>query len=87
MLSAAGNELLHNHTPCERCGFATRYKQWPIRCRCNQHSAEWKRMMARACVTRVVEPIWAEQEQKNAALPVPTGPPLALAPRYANGKP
>jgi len=27
----------HVHSPCPRCGYATRFKQWPIRCLCNRH--------------------------------------------------
>ena len=27
----------HVHHPCPRCGFATRYKQWPIGCLCNKY--------------------------------------------------
>jgi hypothetical protein len=26
----------HVHRPCPRCGYATRYKQWPIGCLCNK---------------------------------------------------
>jgi hypothetical protein len=35
----------------------------------------------------LVEEIWAEQEQKNAALPIPSGPPLRIADQYAAGRP
>jgi hypothetical protein len=34
-----------------------------------------------------VEEIWAEQEQTNAALPIPSGPPLRIADQYADGRP
>ncbi len=26
----------HVHHPCPRCGYGTRYRQFPIRCACNQ---------------------------------------------------
>ena len=86
MLSVSGNDLPHLHTPCPRCGYTTRYKQWPVRCLCNQ-DIWWRQMMANAYHERVIAPILAEQEQQNAALLVPTGPPLSLAPRYAAGRP
>ena len=33
-----------------------------------------------------IEEIHAEQEQKNAALPIPSGLPLRIADRYAAGR-
>jgi hypothetical protein len=41
----------------------------------------------RAAARKYIKEIWAEQEQKNAALPVPSGPPLRVADRYATGRP
>lgn len=34
-----------------------------------------------------IKAIQAEQEQKNADLPIPSGPPLRIADRYAAGRP
>ena len=45
MLSASGSDLRHLHTTCPRCGFATRFKQFPLRCACIQDE-EWRQMMA-----------------------------------------
>jgi hypothetical protein len=38
-------------------------------------------------LAKYIEEIWAEQEQKNAALRVPSGPPLRVAARYATERP
>jgi hypothetical protein len=42
--------------------------------RANQEAAEY------------IKEIQAEQEQKNAALPIPSGPPLRIADQYAAGR-
>ena len=38
-------------------------------------------------LAKYIEEIWAEQEQKDAALRVPSGLPLQLGSRYAAGRP
>jgi ribosomal protein L37E len=80
-VSVWGTTHPHLHHPCQRCGYATRFKQWPTPCLCT-HGQPMKNVH--------VEEIWAEQEQKNAALRtrVPTNvPPLRIADRYAAGRP
>ena len=57
-VSIHGTVHPHLHSPCPRCGYATRFKQWPTPCLC-AHPHPMKS-------TYVIE-IWAEQEQKNAA--------------------
>jgi len=78
-VSISGNTW-HVHAPCLRCGYGTRYKQWPIRCQCPS-------MSAGRSTSPLVAEIWAEQEQKNAALPIPSGPHLRIADRYPAGRP
>jgi hypothetical protein len=72
----------HLHSPCPRCGYATRYKQWPTRCACS--GAE--RQKATSTPPHVIE-IWAEQETLNAGREWPAGPALRVASRYAAGRP
>lgn len=36
VISVNGNTD-HVHHACPRCGYATRYKQYPIRCLCNRY--------------------------------------------------
>ena len=57
----------HHHALCDTCGQPTRFKQWPIRCECPTMSAGRSTRASR----EHIEEIWAEQEQKNAALPDP----------------
>ena len=75
-ISISGNSHYHLHHPCPRCGYATRFKQWGIRCLCNRH-----------CSKDELNP----PPRRNLAddLPVghPSGPPLQIAPRYATGRP
>jgi hypothetical protein len=78
-LSVSGLVDPHLHHPCLRCGYATRYKQWPTPCLCSKPIVApdpW------------VEEIWAEQEQKNAELRARTTncTHLQVASRYANGR-
>jgi hypothetical protein len=76
-VSISGNSHPHLHSPCPRWGYATRFKQFgPIRCRCSKTS-EVRSGPQRSLANEHVEAIWAEQEQKNAALPIPCGSPLA----------
>lgn len=28
------------HSPCPRCGYATRFRQWPTRCACNRYCTQ-----------------------------------------------
>ena len=59
-VSARGHSDPHLHSPCPRCGYATRYKPWPTRCACPD--AERQKIPA----PHVVE-ICAEQEALDAA--------------------
>lgn len=34
-VSVRGHSDRHLHSPCPQCGYATRYKQWPIKCGCS----------------------------------------------------
>ncbi len=34
-VSVRGNVHPHLHSPCPRCGYATAFKQWEIRCGCS----------------------------------------------------
>jgi hypothetical protein len=40
MMSISGNSDPHLHSQCPRCGYATRFKQWPIRCACNRYDSK-----------------------------------------------
>ena len=35
-VSVRGNTHEHLHSPCPRCGFARRFKQWPVTCACSR---------------------------------------------------
>lgn len=86
-VSTSGNTHPHLHSPCPRCGYATRFKQFgPIPCLCAQ-TPEVRSGPRRSLANEHVEEIQAEQEQKNAALPIPNGPPLRIADQYAAGRP
>ncbi len=38
MISIYGHSHPHLHSPCPRCGYATRFKQFgPMRCACNRY--------------------------------------------------
>ena len=93
----------YHYDPCDRCRYATRFKQFPLACRCTTpdrcphppiyvQGDHCQRCGGDARVPRenmnglakYIEEIWAEQEQKNAALRrrVPTNvPPLRIADR------
>jgi hypothetical protein len=84
--SVRGNSDPHLHSPCPRCGYATRYKQWPVTCACSNAQRQKIRTTPGA---HVVE-IWAEQERKNAELHKIDQsyiPVLRIAARYAAGRP
>lgn len=36
MINVYGHGHRHLHSPCPQCGYATRSKQFPIRCACNR---------------------------------------------------
>ena len=77
---------LHLHSPCPQCGYATRYKQWPITCACSNA----QRQKIRTTPAPHVVEIWAEQERKNAELHQINHRhigPLRTAERYAAGGP
>jgi hypothetical protein len=63
-VSVRGQTDPHLHSLCPRCGYATRYKQWPTKCACS--NAE--RQKATSTPPHVVE-IWAEQEALDAVEP------------------
>jgi hypothetical protein len=63
-VSVRGLSDLHLHSPCPQCGYATRYKQWPITCACSNAQ---RQKIQQIPAPHVVE-IWAEQERKNAEL-------------------
>jgi hypothetical protein len=86
MLSVRGNSLPHLHSPCPRCGYATRYKQWSITCACSNA----QRQQIRTTPAPHVVEIWAEQERMNAELRMIDNSqisPLRIADRYATGRP
>jgi hypothetical protein len=97
----------YRYDPCDRCGYATRFKQFPMVCACTTpdrcpHPPIYVRgnnicqrcggdpRVPRANMHRLwehIEEMQAEQEQKNAALPIPSGPPLRIVDQYAAGRP
>jgi hypothetical protein len=84
-VSVRGNSDPNLHSPCPRCGYATRYKQWPVTCACSDS----KRQMIRTPAPHVVE-IWAEQERENAELHQVDHshiPRLGITGRYVAGRP
>jgi hypothetical protein len=85
-VSVRGHSDLHLHSPCPQCGYATRYKQWPITCACSNA----QRQKIRTTPAPHVVEIWAEQERKNAELHQINHRhigPLRTAERYAAGRP
>ena len=77
-VSIHGTVHPHLHSPCPGCGYATRFKQFgPIGCLCSKPS-EVRSGPRRSLANEHVEEIWAEQEQKNAALR--TGVPTNVRP-------
>lgn len=99
----------YHYEPCDRCGYATRYKQFPLVCacttpdrcphppvdvradnicrRCGGDSRVPRESMRHRAARTLIDEIESEQERKNAALPIPSRPPLQIADRYANGRP
>lgn len=85
-ISVRGLSDLHLHHPCPQCGFATRYRQWPVKCACS----DTQRQQIRATPDAHVVEIWAAQEAKNAELhkiDYSHIPLLRIAERYAAGRP
>jgi hypothetical protein len=77
-VSVGGHSDPHLHSACPRCGYATRYKQWPTNCACT----EVQRQIAFA-------EIWGDQELRNAELHeivYSHAPPLRIADRYSAGR-
>jgi hypothetical protein len=89
-VSIHGTVHPHLHSPCPRCGYATRFKQFgPIRCLCSPASGI-RTISQRSLANENVIEIQAEQEQKNAALhkiDYSHIPPLRIADRYTAGRP
>jgi hypothetical protein len=81
-VSVRGHTDPRLHSPCPRCGYATRFKQWPTKCA----RSDAGRQKATSTPPYVIE-IWAEQEALDAAREWPAGPALRVAPRYAAGRP
>jgi hypothetical protein len=85
-VSIRGHSDLHLHSPCPQCGYATRYKQWPITCACSNA----QRQKIRTTLAAHVVEIWAEQERKNAELHQVDHshiPLLRIGDRHAAGRP
>lgn len=85
-VSVRGLSDLHLHHPCPQCGFASRYKQWPIACACSKA----QRQKIRATPDAHVVEIWAQREAKNAELRMRDCtyiPPMRVGARYAAGRP
>lgn len=85
-VSVRGLSDLYLHSACPQCGFATRFKQWPITCACSNAQQQ----QIRASPSAHVVEIWAEQERKNAELHQVDHshiPLLRIAERYAAGRP
>jgi hypothetical protein len=94
-VSIRGHSDPHLHSPCPRCGYATRYKQFgPMRCACPNPKPRPRRVICSVTLTEHC-PYEGEEEKgsecKNLAddLPPgsPSGPPLRIAARYAAGRP
>lgn len=86
-VSVRGNVDPHLRSPCPQCGYATRYKQWPVTCACFDYKQQLVRGSCSPC-PHVAE-IWAEQGQRNATLHlIDHGrlPPLKIAAEYAMGR-
>ena len=84
-VSVRGHSDRHLHSPCPQCGYATRYKQWPIRRACSNA----QRQKIRTTPAPHVVEIWAEQEERNAALRRIDSsqiPQLRVAAQYSAGR-
>lgn len=98
----------YHYDPCDRCGYDTRYKQFPCVCACTTPDrcphppvdvradnicrrcggdSRVPRESMNVALREHIEEIYTEQERKNAALPIRSGPPLRIADRYTQGRP
>ena len=97
----------YRYDPCDRCGYATRFKQFPMVCACTTpdrcpHPPIYVRgnnicqrcggdpRVPRENMHRLrehIEEIQAEQADLQARATPPSGPPLRVADRYADGRP
>ena len=60
-VSITGNTW-HVHSPCQRCGYGTRFKQFPIRCLCNRNcSKEELQKWHRFVRPELTDPAWQER--------------------------
>jgi hypothetical protein len=85
-VSVRGHSYPHLHSACAQCGYATRYKQWPITCACSNA----QRQKIRTTPAPHVIEIWAEQQTRNTKLHNVDHshiPPVRIADRYAGGRP
>jgi hypothetical protein len=62
MIDIYGHSFEHLHTKCPVCGYATRFKQFPIRCACNRSCSKeelqkWPRFMS----PELADPAWQER--------------------------
>lgn len=86
-VSVRGLSDPHLHSPCPQCGYATRFKQWTVKCACSNDTQHQK--ISTISDAHVLE-IWAEQDAKNAELrkiDFSHVRPLRIAERYAAGRP
>ena len=63
-VSAGGHIHHHLSAPCPRCGYATRFKQWPNRCACSR--AEGRKLSAASAPRHVVETQAGQQAASRA---------------------
>jgi ribosomal protein S14 len=96
----------YHYDPCDRCGWATRFKQFPLVCACTTpdrrpHPPIYVRgnNICQRCggdprvprenmlwlLREHIEEIQAEQADLQARATPPSGPPLQVADRYADG--
>lgn len=86
--SVRGNTDPHLHWPCPRCGYATRYQQWPVTCACSDSKRQTICMSAPP-PPHVVD-IWTEQQARNSLLHKVDHadiPALRVSARYSGGRP
>ena len=62
MIDIYGHSFEHLHTKCPVCGYATRFKQFPIRCACNRScSKEELQKWPRFVRPELADPAWQER--------------------------
>lgn len=82
-VSVWGNTHPHLHSPCPRCGFATRFKQWPNRCACPESQRHPKGQASRGPGSRPKPESTTIQMHNTDFGRIP---PLRIAARYASGR-